>query len=68
VEIKLTHPPTPARLSLLLVALALKPDAMKRLPVFRKIAHESLGALTVVHKLASVGVKCRSNFGLHLIL
>jgi hypothetical protein len=43
-------------------------DAMKWLLVFRKIAHESLGVLTVIHQFAPVGVKCRSNFGLHLIL
>jgi hypothetical protein len=42
--------------------------AMKRLRGFRKIALDSLGVLTVVHQFALVGVECRSNFDLHLIL
>ncbi len=62
----LTAASPPARPTLPLVAL--KPDAMKRLPVFLKIALDSLGVLTVVLQFALVGVKCRSNFDLHLVL
>jgi hypothetical protein len=35
--------------------VALKPDAIKRLPLFLKIALDSLGVLTVVLQFALVG-------------
>jgi hypothetical protein len=47
---------------------ASKPHGTKLLFAFPRTAIDALSILTVVHQFAPVGVKCRSNFGFHLVL